>query len=239
MTIARNLARKLALLAVLAASIAILPDSAAQAAGSGSMSTPSTPMPQRELTPQELARSAYNSGVKQIKRANGYEEDATEAKKPEKAQKAKEKAAAAYEKALENFETAIEHNPSMPEAWNYIGFAQRHLGRYDTALVSYGKALSLKPGFPEAIEYRGEAYLGLNRLDDARQAYLDLFASSRTLAAQLLGSMQSYVSQRREAPNGVDAQALESFAQWVDERAKLAQQTASLDVGSSTSSSWR
>lgn len=231
-------ARKLALLVTIAASITALPGTAALAAGSSPMNTPSTPMPARELTPEELARNSYNSGIRQIKRAAGYEKDAAQSSKPEKQAKARAKAASAYEKALESFQAAVVHNPLMPEAWNYIGFAQRHLGRFDSALAAYERALNLKPGFPEAIEYRGEAYLGLNRLDDARKAYLELFASSRTLAAQLLDSMQKYVARQRETPSGLDSQALESFAQWVDERAALAQQTASLDTGT-TSGSWR
>lgn len=231
-----TIAKKLALLVAVAASIAALPDSAARAAGSGSMSMPSVPV--REQSPEEMAKTAYNAGVRQLRKAASYEEDAAKATKPEKQQKARDRAKSAYEKALEQFETAVEHSPAMHEAWNYIGFAQRHLGRYDSALSSYERALGLKPGFPEAVEYRGEAYLGLNRLEDARKAYMDLFGGSRELAAQLLTAMQSYVADRRKAPNGIDPQALETFAQWVDERATIAQQTASLDTGA-TNSSWR
>lgn len=234
--------KKLALLAAVAASIAALPDSAARAAGSGSMgSTPSIPETQRERTPEEMAKAAYNSGVKQLKKAANYEEDAAKATKPEKQQKARDKAMGAYEKALGEFEQAVEQAPGMHEAWNYIGFAQRHLGRYETALGSYGQALKLKPDYAEAIEYRGEAYLGLNRLEDARKAYMDLFGSSRELAARLLTAMKDYVAQRRTTPNGLDPQALEQFAQWVDERAAIAQQTASLDpvAGHGSSASWR
>jgi tetratricopeptide (TPR) repeat protein len=233
-----NIARKIALLVAVAASIAALPDSAARAAGSGSSSMPSSMPAPRDRSSAELAKSAYNSGVKQLRKAESYEKDAAKATNPEKQQKARSKAAGAYEKALEQFQTAVSHVPGLYEAWNYIGFTQRKLGRYDSALLSYEQALKLNPGFPEAIEYRGEAYLGLNRVDDARQAYMDLFASSGELAAQLLTAMQEFVSQRRQEPNGLDAQALESFAQWVDERATIAQQTASLDSGSHVAT-WR
>jgi tetratricopeptide (TPR) repeat protein len=132
---------------------------------------------------------------------------------------------------------AVSKAPQLHEAWNYLGFARRHLGRYDAALESYDRALQLKPGYADALEYRGEAYLGLDRLDDARQAYMDLFASSRKHSDELLAAMQKYVAARRKEPNGLTAQQLDEFARWVDERAGIAQQTASLDTGSQAS--WR
>jgi hypothetical protein len=45
------------------------------------------------------------------------------------------------------------------------------------------------------------------------------------------------VAARRKEPNGLTAQQLDEFARWVDERAGIAQQTASLDTGSQAS--WR
>ena len=230
--------RKLALLTAIVVAAAALPDSAARAAGSSPMPSSNMPMEQRERSPEELAKSAYNSGIKQLKRAANYEQDAARATKPEKQEKARGKAQGSYEKALEQFQTAVAHQPAMHEAWNYVGFAQRHLGRYDSALGSYNEALRLKPDYAEAIEYRGEAYLGLDRLEEAQHAYMQLFSGSRDLAAQLLEAMQKYVAQRKENPNGLDAKTLESFAQWVHERASLAQQTASLDTGA-PSATWR
>jgi tetratricopeptide (TPR) repeat protein len=195
-------------------------------------------MPQREITPEEQATASYNAGVKQIHKAADYEEDAAKAGTPEKREKALKKAGDAYEKALDSFQDATSFSPFMYQAWNYMGFAQRHLGRYDNALESYAEALRLKPGFADAIEYRGEAYLGLNRLEDARQAYMELFGTSRKHADQLLGAMQKFVDVRRSDPKGVEPQALDEFAKWVQERTTIAQQTASLGAGEATTS-WR
>jgi tetratricopeptide (TPR) repeat protein len=232
--------KKLALLAATAASLAMLAGTPAQAAGGGSMSMPSSSrdFPERQMSPEDQAKASYNSGVKLVKKADGYEADAAKASSPEKQEKLHKKAAAAYEKARGEFEDAVTQNPSMHEAWNYIGYTQRHLGRYDTALSAYARALQIKPGYPQAIEYRAEAYLGLNRLDDARGAYMELFSSSRPLANQLLASMQKFVAARRQAPGELDAASLDAFAKWVDERAQIAQQTASLDT-SSPGASWR
>jgi tetratricopeptide (TPR) repeat protein len=232
-----TVAKKLALLVAIGA-CAALPDSAAQASGSGSMSMPQPSMQQREVTPEEQATASYNSGVKQIHKATDYEEDAAKAGTPEKREKALKKASDAYEKALDSFQDATSLNPTLYQAWNYMGFAQRHLGRYDSALTSYAEALRLKPGFADAIEYRGEAFLGLNQLEDARQAYMELFGTSRKHADQLLGAMQKFVDVRRSDPKGIEPQALDEFAKWVQERTTIAQQTASLDTGDSAAS-WR
>jgi tetratricopeptide (TPR) repeat protein len=199
------------------------------------MDLPQTPRETR--TPEDQARMAYNAGVKQIERARGYEQDAADATDTGKRDRALKKAQGSYEKAARQFEMAVSKAPQLHEAWNYLGFARRHLGRYDAALESYDRALQLKPGYADALEYRGEAYLGLDRLDDARQAYMDLFASSRKHSDELLAAMQKYVAARRKEPNGLTAQQLDEFARWVDERAGIAQQTASLDTGSQAS--WR
>jgi tetratricopeptide (TPR) repeat protein len=223
-----------ALLVALLAGFA-LPESAALAAGGGSMDLPQTPAQTR--SPEDEARRSYNAGVKQIEKAQELEADAARATDDGKREKALKKAQGAYERAAREFEKAVSKVPELYEGWNYLGYSRRHLGRYDSALEAYERALQLKPGYADALEYRGEAYLGLNRLDDARKAYMDLYASSRKHADQLLESMQKFIEARRKEPNGLAAQQLDEFARWVDERAGIAQQTASLDTGSPAS--WR
>lgn len=229
---------KFVLLAVVAtcAALANIATHAAPVGGGGASSLPSAPA--RERTPEEMARSAFNSGLRQIKKADGYADDAEEASKPEKRAKAGKKALAAYEEAAGHFQKSLEHAPANHEAWNYLGYAQRHVGRHEAALASYARALKLNPGFPEAIEYRAEAYIALNRFDEAREAYLDLFSRARPLADRLLASMKKHVTARQQAPEGVSPEALEAFAKWVEERATIAQQTASLGTGSG-GQNWR
>lgn len=229
-----NIVKLIALLTALLACF-VLPDSAALAAGGGSIDMPQTPTATR--TPEDDARAAYNAGVKQIEKAKDLEQDAARATDDGKRERALKKAQGAYEKAARSFERAVSKMPELYEGWNYLGFARRHLGRYDAALEAYDRALKLKPGYADALEYRGEAYLGLDRIDDARKAYMDLYASSRKHADELLAAMQKYVEARRQAPNGLTAQQLDEFARWVDERAGIARQTASLDTGSQAS--WR
>ena len=219
----RTLIKPLCLALILAASCT------AFGAGGGEM--PSRPMggaSSAPPSPEEQARSVYNAGVRAVEKADELSTDAAHQSDAKKQAKALDKARDGYASALKKFSRATELNPAMHEAWNYVGYTNRKLGKYDAALAAYDRALTLKPGYPEAIEYRGHAYLGLNRLDDAKAAYLALFGSNRKLAAQLLAGMQAWVGEHRGNPAGVDGASLESFASWVSERSAIASQTAGL-----------
>jgi tetratricopeptide (TPR) repeat protein len=183
-------------------------------------------------SPTDQAVDFYNQGVREIGRAKDYESDATKAGSDDKkAAKALEKAQKSYASALQDFEKAVDKNTTLFQAWNYVGFCQRHLGRYEEALAAYGKALDLNPRYGEAYEYRAEAYLGLNRLEDAKSSYMQLFTTARPLADELMTSMHRWVEQRQKDAKGLSSDALAAFAKWVDERAAIAQQTASLWLG--------
>jgi tetratricopeptide (TPR) repeat protein len=181
--------------------------------------------------PDDAAKSAYNSGVKSIKKAQEYDADAAKASTPEKIAKAHEKAQKAYRESLASFIEAVGAQPKMYQAWNYLGFANRHLGNYDDALSSYAKALEINPNYPEAIEYRGEAYLGLNQVEEAKGAYMALFRDSRPLADELMVAMHRWADARRQDAQGLSTADVEAFAKWMDERAGIAAQTASLAIG--------
>ena len=143
----------------------------------------------------------------------------------------------AYASARAKLQSLVGRSPQFAEAWNSLGYTQRKLGSYDDSLASYARALDLKPGYPEALEYRGEAYLRLNRLHDAKQAYLDLFAKNRTIAATLLESMKVWIKAQQGART-VDADELTDLQQWVQERSQIATQTAGL-TREGTAASWR
>jgi tetratricopeptide (TPR) repeat protein len=206
---------------------------AAWSAGAGSAPSSSMPRmePARELTPEERAKQAYNAGVRAVKKADKYDESATKATDPRKKEKAAKESQEKYGDALAKFEQAVQFNPSMYEAWNYVGYTKRKLGNYDAALQAYDQALKLKPSYPEAIEYRGEAFLRLKRFDDAKQAYLDLFAGNRALADKLLGSMKTWLDTQ-------DPASVQEFAKWVAERSQIAGQTAAL-TREGAGASWR
>jgi tetratricopeptide (TPR) repeat protein len=142
----------------------------------------------------------------------------------------------AYGSARVKLQSLVGRSPQLAEAWNALGYTQRKLGAYDDALASYAKALDLKPGYPEALEYRGEAYLRLNRLHDAKQAYLDIFAKNRRIAAVLLDSMKTWLKNQQGA-HTVDASEVSDLRDWVQERSQIAAQTTAL-TREGTAASW-
>jgi tetratricopeptide (TPR) repeat protein len=181
------------------------------------------------------ANTSYNVAVSALREGDGLEADAAKAKSEARRKEQLVWAKDAYQRARGLFEEATRGAPQMPEAWNGLGYTSRKVGDYDAALAAYEKAIALRPGYPEATEYRAEAYLGLGRVDDAKQAYLDLFASNRAIAAQLLTAMQKWIADAKSGPNAAKASELET---WVEERAQIASQTASL-TRENAATGWR
>jgi tetratricopeptide (TPR) repeat protein len=197
-------------------------------AGGGPMPGMPSTQSRAPATPEEQARSAYNTGVRSIERGDDLLADAARQTDERKQKKLRGKADDAYDAAIKNFARATGLQPRMYEAWNYLGYANRKLRRYDAALAAYDRALTLKPDYAEAIEYRGHAYLGLNRLGDAKDAYLKLFASNRKLAATLLAAMQQWLGEHDARSTDVEPGGYDAFASWVRERSSIASQTAGL-----------
>jgi len=172
------------------------------------------------------AQAALDAGLAAVKEAevvDSANNNGVPAKKLAPAAKA------AYTKARSSFEAATKADPNLAQAWNGLGYTNRKLGDYKTALTAYDKAIELRAGYPEATEYRGEAYLSLNRLEEAKQAYLDLFAENRELAGKLLDSMKAWI-----ASPGKKKDDVADLTEFVQERAKIASQTASLTRESAT-----
>jgi tetratricopeptide (TPR) repeat protein len=209
----------------------------AWANGGGGMSMPSMPTPSHQASPQEKARDAYNDGVRYVKKADKAQQAANEATDAGKKDKAGREAHDAYAAALAKFTQSTSLDPSLHEAWNYVGYTNRKLGNYNDALTAYDKALSIKPGYPDALEYRGEAYLAVGRIPDAQQAYLDLYGGNRALAGKLLGAMKSWSAAQRTNPSGASTN-LDELDKWIQERAQIAGQTAAL-TREGTAASWR
>jgi tetratricopeptide (TPR) repeat protein len=176
-------------------------------------------------TPEEMAVEAYNRALDNRNRGLKAEEQAARSAKDSDRLKHDRKAREEYQRALKNFQEAAKLNPTLPQAWNGVGFAHRKLGDYTNALASYDRALQLAPNFPDAIEYRAEAFLALNRIEDAKQAYLTLFALDRKQAELLMQAMSAWVARRKVDPAGVAPLAVSELETWIKERSAVAQQT--------------
>jgi tetratricopeptide (TPR) repeat protein len=166
---------------------------------------------------QQNAIDAYNLGYASILRAEHQDDLAAAATTDAERNAARRDARIAYEAALKQFDAAVHNDASMHEAYTYIGYANRKLGRYEQSLEAYDKALSINPDYPYAIEYQGVAFLGLNRIDEARFNYLRLYALDTDQAHKLFTAMQGWLEKNQaKPPPGVD---VAGFAAWIAERA--------------------
>ena len=51
-----------------------------------------------------------------------------------------------HEQAVTYLRKAVEHNPNHVEAWNFLGIAEKSMGRMDKAREAFTRALTLQPG---------------------------------------------------------------------------------------------
>jgi tetratricopeptide (TPR) repeat protein len=165
---------------------------------------------------EQGAIDAYTAGYASILRAEHAENLAAASSNEAERNTALADAQKAYRASLPNFATAVRLDSTMHEAYTYMGYANRKLGRYDEALHAYEQALKINPDTPHAIEYQGEAFLGLNRIEEARFNFLRLYALDQYQAAKLLQAMHAWVeANKAKPPADIDVPAL---AAWVTEK---------------------
>ncbi|MBL8780329.1 MAG: tetratricopeptide repeat protein [Alphaproteobacteria bacterium] len=74
-----------------------------------------------------------------------------------------------YEEAIPLLQKVVADNPRDADAWNYLGFCSRKLGKKEDSLGYYQKALAIDPKHKGAHEYLGELYLMMNDLAKAEE----------------------------------------------------------------------
>jgi tetratricopeptide (TPR) repeat protein len=186
--------------------------------GPGAYRPPPSSAPPSAISEQG-AIDAYNQGYAAIQRADHSQalaEASSEAKEKADAERA---ARDSYKESLKHFGEAVRLDPSMHEAYTYLGYANRKLGNYTRALTAYQQALKIFPDYPHAIEYQGQAFLGLNRLDEARFNYLRLYALNKGQAAKLLQAMREWVAAHQNT--SVDGVNVSGFSEWVAQRSEV------------------
>jgi tetratricopeptide (TPR) repeat protein len=165
---------------------------------------------------EQGAIDAYTAGYASILRAEHAENLVAASSNEAERTAAQRDAQEAYRASLPHFMAATRLDTSMHEAYTYLGYANRKLGRYDEALRAYDAALKINPDTPYAIEYQGEAFLGLNRIDEARFNFLRLYALDPSHAAKLLQAMRAWMAANEaKPPAGIDMPAL---AEWIAEK---------------------
>jgi Flp pilus assembly protein TadD len=68
-------------------------------------------------------------------------------------------AAKNWSHAAGHFSKVVAKDPKNADAFNYLGYSSRWMGKYDEAFAAYGKALALDPNHKGALSYSGIAYL--------------------------------------------------------------------------------
>ncbi len=53
--------------------------------------------------------------------------------------------------AVRSFRKVVADNPKNADAYNYLGYASRWMGKYDDAFAAYGQALALDPAHKGAL----------------------------------------------------------------------------------------
>jgi tetratricopeptide (TPR) repeat protein len=192
----------------------------AHADGPGTYRPRAQPTPRTVLS-EERAIEAYNLGYAAIQRADHAAALTEAALDPKEKKQAQRTAQDLYNESRRHFQEAVRLDASMYEAFTYLGYANRKLGRHSQALRAYERALQINSDYSHAIEYQGQAYLGLNRIEDARFNYLRLYALNKGQAKKLLQAMQAWLDAHQgTAPADIDVPA---FAQWVAQRTALTQ----------------
>jgi tetratricopeptide (TPR) repeat protein len=74
-----------------------------------------------------------------------------------------------YEAAIVSLKKVVMAESKNADAFNYLGYSHRKLGRFDEALGYYEKALAIDPEHLGANEYLGELYLQTSQLPKAEK----------------------------------------------------------------------
>ena len=73
-----------------------------------------------------------------------------------------------YQDAIPLLQKVVDADPTNADAFNYLGYSHRKLGKFDAALAYYGKAIEIEPDYAAVRQYLGEAYVQLGKTDDAK-----------------------------------------------------------------------
>jgi Flp pilus assembly protein TadD len=79
-----------------------------------------------------------------------------------------------WKKAADLISKAAAAEPENADIQNWLGFANRKLGKMDAAFAAYTQALKLNPKHKHAHEYIGEAYLMTKNVAKAEQHLAEL-----------------------------------------------------------------
>ena len=154
--------------------------------GGSSMSVP-------RKSPQQLAVSNYNAGIKNRNNAEELEAQLAGAETPKERKKLQKKITKQYKKAVKRFRSAVSKVSSFYQAHGSMGYSLKQLGDFEGAMAAYNEALRLRPQYTPAIEYRAEAYLALRNFDGVKEAHTQLARYDPNHKQELEGAIREWL----------------------------------------------
>lgn len=139
------------------------------------------------FAPATPAVHAAGSVVEPMRSSEGDYEKAVKDVKSEK-----------YKDAIEKLEKVVMKEPGKADAWNYLGYSQRKIGKYDDSLKSYTRALDIDPKHKGANEYLGELYLMTDNLPKA-EAQLKILVDLCPSGCSERGDLEKAVATYKKA----------------------------------------
>ena len=99
-----------------------------------------------------------------------------------------------WAQAVSSFSKVVAQNPKNADAYNYLGYSSRWMGKYDEAFAAYGKALALDPNHKGALHYSGIAYLKTHQKAraEAQLARLKAVCAGCEETSQLATALSEY-----------------------------------------------
>ncbi len=161
---------------------------------------------------EQKAVSAYNHGMKQLDKAQGYAAESKAVNEAKKKKKLAKKSHKYYSKSTKSFKRAVKNNPELYQAYSSLGFALRKIGNLDESLSNYKKSLEINPNYYPAIEYLAETHLQLRQYAKVQSAYKRLSQEEPKYAKKLVDAIVDWqLSEGKDSDSDIE---LEAFNQW-------------------------
>ena len=176
-------------LSTLTAPVALYAAGGSSMGGGGGGSSMSMP----KKSPQQLAVSNYNAGIKNRDKAEELEVQLASADTPKQRKKLEKKITKQYKKAVKRFRASVKKVSSFYQAHASLGYTLKQLGDFDDAMATYNHALRLRPQYTPAIEYRAEAYLALKNFDGVKEAHTQLARYDPNHKQELEGAIMEWL----------------------------------------------
>jgi Flp pilus assembly protein TadD len=113
------------------------------------------------VTTAQFSTHAFAAGTEETPAANVADTDFVAGKSAIQAK--------AWQAAITSFSKVVAREPNNADAHNYLGYANRWLGKMDDSFKHYNIALKLDPNHKGANEYIGVAYLKVNQPEKAQE----------------------------------------------------------------------